>query len=332
MAAGSASGVQTGRATIGSRAIAGWLRWGDGVRIAARVTLGHPELWPLALLGFLVRGGIVLFVFSVVTPPSPVGLANIVGPTAVTANGLNPAVIPVLAAIVVGGVVTISVATAIGSWADATVTTVTTDDRTGAIGAATATMTPPTPINARLLETLVAVRIVIAIPLAVVAALVVRSIVEVTYDQLVLPSDLAVPLAWRVARDAAMPVAVVLVAWQLAEIVGGIAARRAVLYRESTARAVWMAFRHVVRHPTTTLATALLGDLGLLAALIPTLVGIGLAGGSLNAVLAQEGLVTVAGLVSALFVAVWLGGLLLTAVASVWRSVLWSVEIGRLPR
>ena len=332
MAAGSASGVHPGRASIGSRAIGGWLRWGDGVRIAGRVTLGHPELWPLVLLGFLVRGGIVLFVFSVVTPPSPVGLANIVGPTAVTANGLNPAVIPVLAAIVVGGVVALFVATAIGSWADATVTTVTVGDGTGAAGASAAPTTPPPPITARLIETLVAIRIVVAIPLALVAALVVRSIVEVTYDQLVLPSDLSVPLAWRVARDAAMPVAVVLVAWQLAEIVGGVAARRAVLYRESTGRAVWMALRHVTRHPATTLATAVLGDLGLLAALIPTLVGIGLAGGSVNAVLGQQGLVTVAGLVSALFVAVWLGGLLLTAVASVWRSVLWSVEIGRLPR
>ena len=41
-----------------------------------------------------------------------------------TANGLNPTVVPVLVAVVVGVVAALFVATTLGSWADATVTTV----------------------------------------------------------------------------------------------------------------------------------------------------------------------------------------------------------------
>src|SRR5204863_4478136 len=102
MAAGSASGIRTDRHSPGARLVAGWGRWVDGVGVALRLTLGRPALWPVALVGFLARGGIVLFLLAVVTPPSPVGLANLVGPTAVTATGLNPIVVGPLVAIVVG--------------------------------------------------------------------------------------------------------------------------------------------------------------------------------------------------------------------------------------
>ncbi len=37
----------------------------------------------MALVGFLVRGGIVLFLVPIVVLPSPVGLANLFGPTLV---------------------------------------------------------------------------------------------------------------------------------------------------------------------------------------------------------------------------------------------------------
>ncbi|MHB8399811.1 MAG: hypothetical protein ACYDCI_12915, partial [Candidatus Limnocylindrales bacterium] len=63
------------------------------IRTAARTTLADPALWPIALAGFLVRGGIVLMLLSLVPFPSAVGLANLVGPTAVTAAGPTTATI-----------------------------------------------------------------------------------------------------------------------------------------------------------------------------------------------------------------------------------------------
>ena len=46
-------------------------------------TLAHPMTWLLALAGFLVRGGIVVFLLPIVVLPSPVGLANATAPTVV---------------------------------------------------------------------------------------------------------------------------------------------------------------------------------------------------------------------------------------------------------
>ncbi|HYX10783.1 MAG TPA: hypothetical protein VE817_02305, partial [Candidatus Acidoferrum sp.] len=280
-----------------------------------------PALWPVALVGFLARGGIVLFLLAVVTPPSPVGLANLVGPTAVTATGLNPIVVGPLVAIVVGCVVGVLLAVTLGAWADGSVALAVhhVDDRPGSI-------------TARVLASVVAVRILVAVPLVLVATLVVRSIVQVAYDQLVLPTDLSVPLAWRVAGGAAGPVAVIVIAWQVVEVVGGIAVRRVVLLDESVLAAIGMAVRHVVRHPVTATATAALGIVGLAIALVPAIVALGVSGAAASAQLAHGSLLTVVALVAALFVAVWLGGLAITAVGAAWRSVLWSVEVGRLPR
>ena len=42
--------------------------------------LARPATWPLALLGFLVRGGWLLIVAPIVVVPTPVGLANILAP------------------------------------------------------------------------------------------------------------------------------------------------------------------------------------------------------------------------------------------------------------
>ena len=43
--------------------------------------LAHPVAWPVALAGFLVRGGIVLFLVPILVLPSPVGLSDVIAPT-----------------------------------------------------------------------------------------------------------------------------------------------------------------------------------------------------------------------------------------------------------
>ena len=44
-------------------------------------TLAHPLAWPVALAGFLVRGGIVVFLLPIVALPSPVGISDRIAPT-----------------------------------------------------------------------------------------------------------------------------------------------------------------------------------------------------------------------------------------------------------
>src|SRR6476660_768593 len=52
-----------------------------GATLAALLAaLGRPSWWILALAGFLVRGGILLFVVAIVTLPSPLALSNVLGP------------------------------------------------------------------------------------------------------------------------------------------------------------------------------------------------------------------------------------------------------------
>ena len=51
----------------------------------------RPGLWPVALAGFLARGGIVLFVAPVVVAPSLVALATFIGPASITPTGRRPA-------------------------------------------------------------------------------------------------------------------------------------------------------------------------------------------------------------------------------------------------
>ena len=52
-----------------------------GATLAALLAaLSRPSWWILALAGFLVRGGILLFLVAIVTLPSPLALSNEVGP------------------------------------------------------------------------------------------------------------------------------------------------------------------------------------------------------------------------------------------------------------
>ena len=68
-------------------------------------TLAHPTTWVLALAGFLVRGGIVAFLVPILVLPTPVGLANLAGPTLVefVFGGFSPTLVVLIAA-GVGGV------------------------------------------------------------------------------------------------------------------------------------------------------------------------------------------------------------------------------------
>ena len=53
---------------------------GGAVLASLLVTIGRPAWWLVALAGFLVRGGFVVFVLPIVLLPSPLAISNVVAP------------------------------------------------------------------------------------------------------------------------------------------------------------------------------------------------------------------------------------------------------------
>ncbi|MEX2184277.1 MAG: hypothetical protein WEC14_07500, partial [Chloroflexota bacterium] len=65
-------------------------------------TLARPATWILALLGFLVRGGIIVVIVPIVVLPSAVGVANVITPlvTTMAFTGISE---PVIGLVVTAG-------------------------------------------------------------------------------------------------------------------------------------------------------------------------------------------------------------------------------------
>src|SRR5258705_3159691 len=75
-----------------------------GATLAALFSaLGRPSWWILALAGFLVRGGIIVFVVAIVTLPSPLALSNDLAPslTPLDLGHLEPTTLALIVAAIV---------------------------------------------------------------------------------------------------------------------------------------------------------------------------------------------------------------------------------------
>jgi hypothetical protein len=174
-----------------------------------------------------------------------------------------------------------------------------------------------------------ALRVVLLVPVAAVAVLAVPAWVSVAYRELTLPSDVAAPLLLRVLAGAPLASSVVLVAWLGAEIVGGFAARRAVLFDASAARALGSAVVDPFRAPLGTTATVV-AALGLsVLALVPGTWAMGAAWSAARRILGGEiDAVAVLGVALAL-AAAWLTALVLAGIAAAARATLATAELLR---
>jgi hypothetical protein len=296
----------------------GWLA---GVRAATVLVFEHPATWALGLAGFLARGGILLLLVPIVPLPSPVGLANIVGPTAATPSGPSPEAAGMLA---VGGAVLLAwlvLGNAVGAMSDVLLT------RTFVVAGGRA------PLRPDLLGRLVAVRLAAHVPLALALAFAAGPIVEATYRQLISPYDLAVPLISRVVREVSPLIALIVGAWLLGEVVAGLAVRYVVLRNDSGIVAIGHALGHLVRRPGTSLATTVVGLAGLVLAIGPPMVAASVVWSLLEASfvpsLGQGGDAVRIAFFGLCLVAIWTGGLFLCGVASAWRGLLWTAEVAR---
>ena len=285
-------------------------------RNAAHDALASPGLWPVALAGFLARGGLVLFVAPVVIPPSLVGLATFIGPASITPTGPTIGLIvrialgigllgaALLAGILVGAIAEIALISA------------------GAAGRGSAR---------RLLRRVVVIRLVSLVPVAAVLAIGIQRLGQIVYLELTLPTDLVTPIVIRVAAQAPEIVAAILVAWIFGETWGGLATRLAVLRDDGAGRALAGGLALFVRRIVAVLP--LLGVSVLVAGLVLGLVieAIGWSWGFVReALLGGSGTAALAAMAGStlLFVACWAAGLAIAGALATWRAVAWTLVVG----
>ena len=296
-----------------------------GVTLAALLAaLGRPTWWVLALAGFLIRGGIVLFLLAIVTVPSPLALSNILAPivTPLYFGRLEPATATLIAsalALAVGWLM-------LGTWfAAATEVVLARDAR--AVAADEGLPIGPGTSHGRLLITRVmAAHLVALVPAAVVAGLGSIAIGDVVYSELVNPSGTG-PIVLRVLAGATVPCAAIAIAWLLGEIVGGHAARRVVLQDESVLGAIGRGALDLVRHPLGHLVAPLVTIVVLALDLAAVLLTVSTVWSDVRDRLVRpfdDVLATSLGL--ATFAAAWLLALVVTGLIASWRSVAMTFE------
>ncbi len=304
----------------------GWLA---GVADATEVALFAPLAWPVALAGFLARGGLAVFVLPIVVLPTVTGLATALGPVIIllALAGTSPAVVPLAAASGIaflvwwigGGLVGAATDVVLVRWFGATL-----GRRLGR---------PRDEAPGRTAWSLVwramVVRWVAHLLLVPALAWAVLRIVAAVYRELTAPGDVAVPLVFRVVSAVPEALLLLAVAWLVGETVGALAVRWLVLGDRSLAGSFGAAVRSLVRAPLGALATAALATGGSILLVAPPLVLSAWAwDAARRAILGELGPGVI--LAPVALVVVWCAGLVLAGVASTWRSALWTAEMLRV--
>lgn len=296
------------------------------------VTLARPATWPLALAAFLVRGGFLLVLAPIVVLPTAVELGNLLSPVLTTLlfRGVTPYIALLQVAGAVGFLLWLLVGGLIAAAAETElVRRVAADDDVRGLGQPSgvppaAHAAPATQAARRILS----VRLAAYLPLLLVAVpWATFRFVQVGYDELTSPTAGGLPLAVRIALGAPDAVALLIVAWLLGEIVGGLAARRVVLGGAGVRAALRWATRRLAQRPLR--MTAL--SLGPLVALVAILGIAGMAGSAtwdaVRAALSVRGDDLLAVVLLLVLVAMFAGGLVLIGVASAWRAAVWTVDV-----
>jgi hypothetical protein len=288
--------------------------------MALRATLATPATWPLALATFLLRGGIVIVVLPILVLPTPVGLADVFAPTvtALAFGSISTEVFIVGGAAGVGLLVWLIAA----GWLAATIEAegarvMALDEEVHALRVGLS--------SGHVAGRILAARLFALVPLVIALSLGAVRIVFATYRELTSPVDVSTPLVMRVLRDSPEVVVAVLLTWMAGEVVGGIAARRIALAGDGVLLALRVAVGTCLRHPVSTLVHSMLPDVVLLLVLAPFFVAAGSAWSTVNTVLVGTSDWRWSLAIVALFVVLWLVGLLLTGIVCAWRAAVWTV-------
>jgi hypothetical protein len=299
-----------------------------GTLAALLAALGRPSWWILALAGFLVRGGIVVFLLAIVSLPSPLALSNVLGP--IVAPLYLGTIAPATAALIASAIVAVVVWIVVGSWfAAATEIVLVRDARQAAADDGLPAGCGEDPGHL-VITRAAATHLLALVPLVVVAAIGSVQLVAVAYRELVNPSDSG-PIVVRVIGGAWGPVLAILAAWILGEVVGGMAVRRVVLRSETVVGAVFRAAGDLVRHPAGALVAPLVTTAVLVADLGAVLAVVSLVWNEVRSRLVrplEDPLAT--GLAVLTLGAAWGLALLVTGLIDAWRSTAITFEAERL--
>jgi hypothetical protein len=306
---------------------------------AILVVLERPALVPIALAGFLVRGGLIVLLLPIVVLPTPVGLATIFGPdiVSVALAGPNPGIVRLaligaavlVAWLVVGGLVgaaaDVAVVAAVAGPEPVEVGPPAGESPAGGRRAALEPGRPP--VGRWLVLRVAAVRWLAHLPLAVAVAWSVVRIVEATYAELVLPSDTATPLVLRVLAASPDAVVAVLGTWLFGEAWGGWAARFVILDGRRVGSALWAALRWFGRAPGRGLGAVLATSVGLGLSLAGSTAASATVWSVLRPLVRVDpgGLGAMAAIV--LLVGVWLVGVVVVGIVVAWRAVVWTLAV-----
>jgi hypothetical protein len=293
--------------------------WSGAVLAALLATLEQPSGWAVSLAGFLARGGLLAFLLPIVVLPTPAGLQADLSPLlrplvfGETSPGLvllGAGVVAIVAGAIVGGGVA-------GAWADRLLIRRVAD----ALESPVAGM----PVRSGTVVRVFLARLLAQLPLAVALAWGAVRIFEAAYRELVTPFEVVTPLVVRIVGAVPDALAVVGLAWLLGEAAGGLAAREVVLGGQGVGAAVVRGWRGLFRSVRSGAATLVLTTVVVVVAVVPALIASGTAWSRLRDTLYDGGSGEVP-LALALFVALWLGGLVLAGVATAARSALWTAE------
>jgi hypothetical protein len=297
--------------------------WRESLIGAALTVLAHPLTWPVALAGFLARGGIFALLLPIVVLPTPSGIADVIAPALTSfAFGLvSPSFIVLVAIgaafvaawVLVGGVA--------GAWADVELVREAAEDEEpgGAI------VVPTRHLVLRAL----AVRLLASVPLGFALAFGAAEIVNAAYAELTTPFEVVTPLFVRVLGDVPGSIALVVAAWTLCEAAGGLAVRHVLLGGKAIVPALRDGWLDLVRRPLSSIGTLVVTDVAVVAAVVASGVAAGAAWSWARfEMLDRE---AAAGAVAVVvLVAVWMGGLVLVSAVVAWRGVAWTAEAIRL--
>jgi len=286
------------------------------------VTLVRPVTWAIGLAGFLAGGGILLVGLPVAVLPTPSGLQNALGgPVSTLVVGTpSAALIALIVAAVAGAVVALIAGTVLGAWAE----------REGVLevlaaardeGLAALPELPAPPSVARV----AGLRLLSLVPLAIAVGLAWQPLYDASYQELILPTDLATPLPIRVIRAVPLPLALVGLTWLVSDAAAAIGVRRLIFGQRRVIVAWLLGWLELARRPIRTMGTALVG-FGVLVVLLGPSMLASMAGWSR----VREVLLAGGDMVGALpaviaWIAIWLGALVLGGVAAAVRAAAWTL-------
>jgi len=291
--------------------------WVGSMQAALAATLTTPEWWTMALAAFLIRGGIVLLLLPIIAVPTVAGLITIFSP------GFEALVLgtPTLAGAIVGAAVLTLVllllawAGVAGSWIDvALVRDVATSDELD-IGWR--------PAHVSALRAF-AFRLAAHIPTLVALGYAGLRVGLVSYSQLTSPDEAGIPVADRVLARVPDALLLVLVAWLLGEVVGGLAVRRAAAGSGTTA-ALLGSLRQLLG--PRGLATFAVTSAALLAVGIPFALAAQRAWEHVRSYLLDGVDPVQLGAAIVVLVATWVLGLAVIGAALAWRATAWTAEV-----